>query len=334
MKKTTQKSKPKFVLISDIHFNLSNLELSAKALQAASEKAEDLNVPLVIAGDLNDTKAIIRAEVANKLLEILETEPLQVYILVGNHDLINEKGKAHGLTYLSTNAHIIDTPQYLRELSVYAIPYMSDNEEFKKALKDIPEGSTIIMHQGVLGAEMGDYVTDKSSVNPALLKPYRVFSGHYHRHQTIGTVTYIGNPFSMSFGEANDPLKGYLIVNEDDSYERVLLGLRKHVISEWKVEDLNFLARSEAFEPDDILLVKVTGDASKLAQVKKEDVAKLVGHNNFRLDKIPTESKETDTDPRKDKLTGEEILDTLIEGLGESKAQKKFLKDTWRKLLA
>jgi hypothetical protein len=58
-------SKPVAVLISDVHFNLSTLELASSAMKMAQNRAVELNVPLVVAGDLTDHKAIIRGEVAD-----------------------------------------------------------------------------------------------------------------------------------------------------------------------------------------------------------------------------------------------------------------------------
>src|SRR5579859_5876578 len=177
------------VVISDIHFNLHTLPIASKALSSAVNTANDLNLPLVIAGDLNDTKAIIRAEVANKLIDILRSARTPVYILVGNHDRINEREHEHGLNYLKPYANIVDEPSMLENEDVFLVPYFN-NPQLIKTSDVIPYGVILIMHQGFQGALMGDYVLDKTSISPEVVKNHTVISGHYHKHQTIGTVTY------------------------------------------------------------------------------------------------------------------------------------------------
>jgi len=122
-------SKPAAVLISDIHFSLPNLELASAALLRAQFKAALLKVPLVIAGDLMDTKANMRAEVVNKLIQLFSVKDNpDTIILVGNHDLINEKGKSHSLNFLKPYTTVIDRPVTgeLLNLEVMLIPYISD----------------------------------------------------------------------------------------------------------------------------------------------------------------------------------------------------------------
>lgn len=324
-------SKPMAVVISDLHFNLPNLEIATEALKAARRKASTLQVPLIIAGDLQDTKAIIRAEVANRLISIFKLDRMSkynTYLLIGNHDLINEKGHDNALNYLDDHLVLIDQLDCDPEFSL--IPYFSDAEDFKVAISKIPKGSIIIMHQGVKGAAMGDYIVDKTSIDPELLKDYTVISGHYHRHQTIGTVTYIGSPYTTSFGEANDGPKGFLILNEDGTFTREILNFRKHVILETEYENFDTLVTGNV-NPGDIIWLKVSGQYSQLETLNKDELGnKLFGHTNYKLDKIYIDT------PHNDAVTEYgsqyELLDSLIDSLNEPDEQKEALKSLWRDL--
>lgn len=327
--------KPKFVAISDIHFSLNNLQLSSQALSAALKTAEELQVALVIAGDLNDTKAIIRAEVANSIIEILQDATVEVYILCGNHDAINEKGSTHGLNYLRPYARVIDFPCKFQELpGVLFIPYQSDAENFKAALRQkASKGDIVVCHQGVKGALMGDYVQDKSAIDVEILAGYPTISGHYHEHQTMGTLTYIGSPFTMTFSEAAHDGKGYLVVNEDGAFERRLLDLRKHVVVDVDTEGLEIYLYTAAHpRKDDLLWLKVRGTKSELDAIQKNAVAQVLGRNNFKFDKIVTENDvlAEESKPR----TDTELLDALIDSTRESIDQKERLKALWRELLS
>lgn len=321
-------TKPIAVCISDIHFNINTLPLASAALSAALKKAEELKIPLIIAGDLNDTKAIIRAEVANALILILKDTKVKIHIIVGNHDLINEKGFENGLNYLSPYANIIHDQNDFFNLkdNVFLIPYKSSPP------KSFPfsKGSVLIMHQGFMGAQMGDYIQDKTSIDPELVKDFTVISGHYHRHQTLGTVTYIGSPYTITFGEANDGPKGFLILNEDGSYTREILNLRKHIILNCDLETIN--EPVESYNQGDLVWLKITGPKVELDQLNKTELGlKLFGHSNFKLDLYPIE----ENNQKQIKIASQqdwEILDSIIDSSSHNEPTKEQLKALYRAL--
>lgn len=317
-------SKPLFVAISDIHFNLQTLPLASQALRAALAKAEELNVPLVIAGDLHDTKANIRGEVQNELLSILQHPEVTVYVLPGNHDLLNEKAPEHGLNYLEPHCTVFSGQAkiLLNKVIIGFIPYTSNPQAIRAKLTN---EQIVVMHQGFLGAHLGDYVQDKTSMDPETLKDFTVISGHYHRHQTVGPVTYIGNPFTLTFGEANDGPKGFLVVNEDGSFTRDILPFRKHVILETHVDVLNELPR---VNPEDLLWLKVKGPRIALKALNKQSIGeRLLGHSNFKLDLIYDDIEHVKL--VESNLSGADILDSIIEESGEN---VDALKALWRSL--
>src|SRR5882757_6401470 len=94
-------SRPTAVLISDVHYNVHTLKLADAAVRMAVAKANELNVPLIVAGDLHDTKANVRGEWINGMRDTFKLvtkvvgwngeDIKRVYILRGNHDAINEK---------------------------------------------------------------------------------------------------------------------------------------------------------------------------------------------------------------------------------------------------
>lgn len=320
-------SKPLFVAISDIHFNINTLELASKSLRAARTKAEELNIPLVIAGDLNDTKAIIRAEVANEIIRILKPAKIKVYILEGNHDKVNEKGREHGLNYLAPYAYILDMPHILslNGHPIFVIPYQSDVESIPGTLNAhqlVPK--IIVMHQGFKDAFMGDYIQDKSSISADVFKKHIVISGHYHRHQTLGTVSYIGSPYTITFGEANDGPKGFLIVNQDGTFTREILNLRKHIIVE---RDLfNLYEPIPTYTPGDLLRIKVVDTRKRLNLINKALLVDIIGNNNFSLD-LTVQELETPKQKTQLNLTDHELMLHLID-----KAEPS-LKETYMEVL-
>lgn len=335
-------NKPIAVLISDIHYNINSLQIANLATEQAVLKSNELLVPLIVAGDLHDTKGHLRGECVKAIIDVLKKCIIKPIVLVGNHDRINERSEEHSLEFLKPIATIVDGlfAMFDFRLNLGLIPYFSDSQFLLETLKQVPKGSTIIMHQGVQSAKMGHYIQDKTSLPKEAFKDYRVISGHYHQHQTIkcrtfpkgnvGLFTYIGSPYTVSFSEAFDGPKGFQLLYADGSLEQVQTNLRKHIISERKVKDL--LDPVKDYVKGDLVWLKVSGPKSELDKIKKEEVGKkLFGHNNFKLDKVYTDAPKLVT--KSDKLKDFEIFDKLIDATDEAEDQKSYLKKLWRGLV-
>lgn len=338
MKNSKPTKYPMAVLISDIHYRVDTLELADSALNQAVEKAYRLKVPLIICGDLNDTKAIIRGECANRLISTLTTAKgkcVNVYILVGNHDLLNEKSKQHSLEFLRPYATVVDKPYIYRELifnnSALLIPYVSDPETFRAIIKLSTIDNLIIMHQGVKGADMGNYVLDNSSVDPEEVKRFKCFSGHYHKHQTVGTVTYVGNPYTLTFAEAKDGPKGFQVLNSDYTLDFVPTNLRKHVVQECTTDEV--MTPIDGLNKEDLLWLKVKGPYSELEKLNKKKIGmKHLGHSSFKLDLISTDEVEVKSQ-QTSKMSNVEIMDFIVDSSDELSEQKTSLKSLWREVM-
>jgi hypothetical protein len=188
---------------------------------------------------------------------------------------------------------------------------------------------------------MGEYLVDKTSIESEALADFRVISGHYHRTQDIkcgrprknavGLFTYIGTPYSITFAEANDGPKGIQLLLTNGLLEQVPLGLRKHVSVERTYKDV--MDPIEGLEAHDLLWLKVHGPASELDQLSKKEIGRaLIGHENFKLDKIYSEAtKQSIVEVAK--LPDDKVLDTLIDDSEETAKQKTYLKSLWREVL-
>lgn len=333
--------KTKAVLISDVHYNPVTLPLADAAMRQALKRAEDENVPLIVAGDLLDTKSIIRGEVANSLISLFSETEAQVIILVGNHSLLNEKGKEHALNFLMPWAMIVDKPVESKGLGLWFIPYYSNSAELQTVLDTIPKGSTIIAHQGVQTAYLGHYTQDKSSLPKEAFADFRVISGHYHRAQdikcgrprkgSVGLFSYVGNPYSLNFGEASDGPKGFQILNDDGTLTFVPTNLRKHVVAERTVGAVFDLI--PGLDPDDLLWLKVSGPFLDLEKLDKKAIGDdLLGHSNFKFDKIATDVRPQVVNV--EKSTNEELMDVMIDDSGETLQTAKELKKLWRSVMS
>lgn len=347
MTRKKQKSKPIAVLISDVHYNLQTLEVADKAMNLAIDRANELDLPLIVCGDLHDTKANMRAECVNAMINTFDRLRMKATIIVGNHCKVSEKSKEHSLNFLREHVNfIVNEP---RKFSVeldsgeydlgYHIPYYHDANELRAYLKTLPKGSQLIMHQGLTSSNSGDYIQDKSAINPQDVAGFRVISGHYHTRQAIqlpdgGVWDYVGNPYTLTYGEANDPPKGFQVLYSDGSLEFVPTNLRKHAIIEHDILRPDTATIPINVSPGDLIWVKLSGPSDLLSAYEKHDVSDIFGLEGlpFKLDLIPYDTRSTSESTGSD-LSQAVVLDLTIDELANtSDERKERLKQMWKNL--
>lgn len=334
------KSSPTAVIISDVHYNLQTLEIADKAMNMALDYANELNVPLIVAGDLHDTKANMRGECMNAMIKTFSrAKKHQPWILRGNHDQINEKSSEHSLTFLEAYANIVDDPEYTFNPPLTLIPYQSDPEQARSLVRKATTG-IIIMHQGLAKTNAGHYFQDHSALNPEDVAGRRIISGHYHTRQTIalpkgGIWDFIGNPYTLGFGEANDPPKGFQILMEDGSLAFCPTNLRKHVIYETTYAELYDITANNPPVVNngvDLVWVKVTGPRDSLAKLTKYEVEEVLGYYDVKLDLIPEETVKSAL-INTTSLAPNAILDAHIDSQNMTIERKEKLKLMWKALV-
>lgn len=280
-----------FVWISDVHFTISTLTVATQVMRQALEEARRRGLPLVVSGDLNDTKAILRSEVIRAILQIFkEYEAVPIYVLIGNHDLDNERNMDHHcLNFLSAsvNVTIVDKPR--REGDWFMLPYQNSAEKFMTWIQACKTGGMdkLICHQGFFGAKMGNYAVDQTSVSPLEMQHFKiVLTGHYHEHQRVGlnNIIYCGSPYTVTFAEAGQK-KFFHIVNEDLSLESIETGARRHV-------SIDYSQKMSPTCPDptlvkvreeDLLRVQLFGERAWINSFTKEKLAEVHGTKNISL---------------------------------------------------
>ncbi len=334
-------NKPKAVVISDVHYSVPTLKLADAAMRMAIAHANRLGVPLIVAGDLHDTKANLRAECVNAMIETFNTAKQEPFVLRGNHDAINEKSEEHALNFLAPYATLVPDVRVQPSLGLIMIPYYHDAQELNRELSSVARGSTLIMHQGILGSNSGDYIQDKSALSKENVAGLNIISGHYHTRQTIalpegGTWNYIGNPYTLTYGEAYDPPKGYQLLLEDNTLQFVPTNLRKHVIishnlstneSSWSAGPVNYGGGVQ-----DLVWVKITGTKEDLNRFDKTSWLKEQGiPQNVRLTLTPLDTFSQVSAVKN--LTGSELLDKVIDTMSNTSEERKTkLKQSWRNL--
>lgn len=278
------------LFIGDVHIKFSNLKDLDK-LEDKMLQMKDISF-IVVAGDILDTHEKIHSQLMNrayKLIKNLRTVA-PVYVLVGNHDYINNQQfltDNHWMNGMKewNRVHVIDYPLRLEGSSGQAfalVPYVPPGR-FVEALDKTNESKTnegqrwkdcacVFAHQEVKNCKMGCIRSMDGDVWeegwPMLV------SGHIHERQNVGdNVLYPGSVLNHAFGSDNQGISKLTFRDNVMSEERVDIGLeKKSIIYEdvTKVEDIpkeklvvqNKLCLSG--EPKDIKAFKKTKEYTDL----------------------------------------------------------------------
>jgi len=209
----------KAFVIGDPHFKAKLLaegqEFTEKTLKAARRAAPEF---IVILGDTLDTHEVVRVQPHNLACQLVEglSQIAPVYLLIGNHDLINQtqfltSNHIFGPLKRWKNVTVVDKPVYATygDYSFVFCPYVQPGR-FTEALdRLVSEGETwdladcIFAHQEFHGCKMGAITSEEGDKWDEAYPP--VISGHIHDAQTVGSnVFYPGSALQHAFGEDPD----------------------------------------------------------------------------------------------------------------------------------
>jgi len=188
-----------YTIVGDPHAKPDNLD----KIHTLFNMLEDLGNPVIILGDLLDTKEIIRGRCLNTYYERFQNSKLHFSVIVGNHDYFNLTCKEHALEIFKIlpNVKVIDIPITIENITLF--PFYSDLDALKKLLKKTTT-PFVMGHFDTIGF---DYGTGRIAEKGLTLKDFskfkQVISGHYHKSAQVKNLCYLGSPFSHSFGESN-----------------------------------------------------------------------------------------------------------------------------------
>jgi DNA repair exonuclease SbcCD nuclease subunit len=141
-----------------------------------------------------------------------------VYFCVGNHDLFHRHTREiHSTVNFHEFDHfiVVNDPIVVKEIAdgAFLSPFLFPEEypETKKLLT-LPFWAGHFEFKGFV-------VTGYNVVMPTgpdpneYAGPAHILAGHFHKRQTSGNITYVGNTFPMDFGDAGDFKRGMAIMD-------------------------------------------------------------------------------------------------------------------------
>jgi DNA repair exonuclease SbcCD nuclease subunit len=146
-------------------------------------------------------------------LERLSQSFEKVYFILGNHDLFyKDKREINSIEFMRLFPNVIPIKETLTEGGVTIMPWLVGDE-----WKTVPklksryvfghfELPLFYMNAMVQMPDHGQLKGDD------FVNQEYVFSGHFHKRQSKGNITYIGNAFPHNYADAGDDARGMMLL--------------------------------------------------------------------------------------------------------------------------
>lgn len=212
------------LILGDLHFG--DQRYQDKPFQSKIEYFQKIIFPLIKKrnikivyqlGDFFDNREYLSnkqiAEIQEKIIDFFESEKIDLYVLVGNHDCYYRN---HTLfpntctTLLSKFQHIhvvdeIKTWQHYGQKFI-AFPWIHDHEKFDM-LKELEQrkcdNNTIVLgHFDICQIQLNKTNISQNGFMPNCFKNTKmVLSGHYHVKSSYKNIHYVGTPYPLNRGD-------------------------------------------------------------------------------------------------------------------------------------
>jgi len=307
-------------LISDLHYylpktsnnNSQRLEVLHKSLEWVKETAKSKGVKtLAILGDTVEYKDRIDIFVQDTLRqhfiglrEVFET----IYLLVGNHETVFSRDNS--VNFMSMfdeykgfrvfhDFEIVNAP----EANFYFMPFFKDDVllEKRESIKplDRSKKNFLFTHQSFKNFDVGGGHEDVwSEISSEIFEELgfdHIFSGHFHKHQTLGKTSYVSSLITGNFAEKNEEAyHGMIILDESKDKWKFFANPHtpKYRVLEFNKQNVaNIMSEGGTFTK---FLLKQTYEVEKLYKIKE----KLLQNNYdiFFVNDIEVESNFTKID--------------------------------------
>ena len=224
----------KLALITDTHFGARNDSLVfSNFFQKFYENIffptlKERNIKSVIhLGDVVERRKFINFKTLNSMKDILFV-PLEemggdIKIIIGNHDIYYKNtlsvNSMNELTKGMPHVTVYDEPcevSLTDDHKVVFLPWIcDDNEKQTEELIEKTRTKVAFGHLHIQGAEHIKGSISFEGHSPKMFRAFqRVFSGHFHHRSETGNITYLGNPYEITWSDYNDP-RGFHIYDTE-----------------------------------------------------------------------------------------------------------------------
>lgn len=174
--------------------------------QWLSVLAKQNNPNLIInLGDTFDQHTLTSydTEIARQFFSEFSDINIPHFVLIGNHEMINEEFNAVAMLDNVSNITIIKDPTSLqfKDSTLAFLPY-----RHTKDIIDLPKGDFLFSHNDIYGSPVRGTFKLEAGISPALLKQnYKlVFNGHIHKSSMFENIINVGSCTTHSFSDDNN----------------------------------------------------------------------------------------------------------------------------------
>lgn len=297
---------------------MSNFEQSIAFLRWTEEQVK-IHKPDVVCnlGDTFHDHAVLRSELLKEFQDHVKTIAVSTpyWYILGNHDQFRPKdSKYHALqTFNIPNFRLFDKVEEVGD-DITVVPYVQRFEDFPLQTKSI-----CITHNTFIGADYG-FKREDCGIDAGKINADIIISGHIHKRQSFGRVTYPGTPYAHSASDV-DQTKGLLLF-ETSNFEQTFIespfpkwrGLEFEITHDNPLANLHELLKIELNE-EDKWIIKASGPKVELAAYfKSKKYTDLIKGKKVVSKAIPT-------DKTKQKV---QIKATSIEGIMDEYINKVY----------
>ena len=213
----------KVACFTDIHFGLKsgsrihNIDCEEFVTWfCETAKAEGCETAIFL-GDWHHNRSTTDVSTMNYTvsnLERLNNTFEKVYFILGNHDLFyKDKREINSIEFMRLFPNIVPVRETITEGDVTIMPWLIGDEW--KEVKNIKSRYVFghlelpLFYMNAM-VQMPDH--GQLQGNHFVNQEY-VFSGHFHKRQSKGNITYIGNAFPHNYADASDDERGMMILD-------------------------------------------------------------------------------------------------------------------------
>jgi len=267
----------KIAIITDQHFGARNdsphfldyYEAFYSEIFFPTLDNNNINTLLVL-GDTFDRRKYVNFYTLKRTKEMffdeLAKRNIRVHMLAGNHDTYfkntNDVNSVDLLLREYDNIEVIDRPQTIqiydlpnnKRFEISMIPWICP-ENYEESLEEIEKSPADICmgHFEIAGFAMHRGMPSHEGLNRELFRRFDcVFSGHYHHRSASDNITYLGNPYELTWQDYNDTRGFHLfdldtyhlefVPNTNVMFHRIVYDDKEESITEINNKDLSKFA--------------------------------------------------------------------------------------------
>lgn len=332
----------KVLITADIHFGLpKKLNDILWSVKTIREYAAKNNIEIVIiCGDIFHDRVNYNIEVLNAAYTFFdETRKMgQEWIAFpGNHDMPMRNGwEINTLKPLKQVMTVINDIKLIKILGhrFWVVPFIHYESVYMQILENIEKqyetGDVLLTHVGVNNATLNECFLIKhwSVVDFTNSKFDRVFTGHFHCHQSVGSkanVQYPGSPIPFRFDEGMVP-HGFIEYDLETRERKFIEIFNLNLIEGPRPPDYvtitdDMLDKVKHFKGDNIR-VQLNQDYSRDELLKMRNDLEEIGVKQIKLNKLKEEKIDLENSGTKNNMSLHNPEDLFNQWVDHDKPKK------------